>query len=546
MLTVYSVLDWVSAITIASFGAMLFFTNKKPSTRASTILTLSAAAWSAGVGAFYYTDTPTLLPFLIAFNHFAGTIIAVSFYYFAYLLHSNKMPPYRTTTLIVLAELVIAFLYFGTDILAASVTFDTTDALARGWTYGPLGYPHYAYLLGFFLWGFAVMRRKFHIEEPEGEKHGHVKNVFWGSLIGFVPTLVIVVGLRALGVTHLFWLGPLFVLIWVATGSYSLVRYNVLNPKVFISEVLVLAMAITLFANIFVSESMFQIPAKVLMFGAFTIIGLLFLSNITKNEAQRLALVSLNEKLRRITDDLAASNFKLKELNEQKSYFVSFASHQLKNPLTVLEGYASMIAEGSLGKVPRKTARAAETILASSRRMARTVEDFLDVSRMELGKMEYARTPIDLAVLVEEIAGIYGPQAEKAGIDLAYKKPRYPLPILGDAEKLRHAIDNIVENAIKYTQSGSVTITADKTIDLATGIVTVTDTGIGMDAETLHELFARFRRGGGANGTAGSGLGLYLAREIVRAMGGDITATSTGRDNGSTFTISLPLEERHG
>lgn len=540
MLNEYTIGIWVAATIMASFAFILSLSNQKPATRVAVIFTLLAAAWAYGVGAFYLATTPeAALPWII-YNHFMGTAIATSFFYLGFLLNWNKWPP-RTLSLSVVTTLaLIGLSYIAINQgLVVDVFIDPLYITGRTWHYGPLVYVHYSYFIGMFAAGVFVLNR--HARYVSSRERSYIKTMYRASLIGLLPIVVIVFVLRFFGFVNLLWAAPFFALGWILLASYALIAFNIQSIRLFIAEVFVLTMVVLLFANIFITEAVFTELAKVFIFLVFTVFGLLFLGQVSKSERQRKELITLNKKLRNATDRLAEANFKLKGLNEQKTQFISFASHQIKNPLSSILGYASLIEEGSLGKVNKKVYDAVQTIVGSSKHLVRTVEDFLDVSRAELGQLSLVKHDTPLIDLVSSIVSLLSVDAQKKDISLTVNAPNEPLVVLADQEKLRNALYNIIENAVKYTNKGSVTITLEHDNDMAT--ITIEDTGIGMTQEDIAHAFDRFYRAHNSRGTKGSGLGLYLAKDIIERHTGSVTATSKGPDTGTTFTVTLPISE---
>ena len=239
-------------------------------------------------------------------------------------------------------------------------------------------------------------------------------------------------------------------------------------------------------------------------------------------------------------EELKALNEKLKGLDKLKTEFLSLASHQLRSPLTAIKGYTSMLLEGDFGVITDKQKEAIDRVFQSSSHLAKIVEDLLNVSKIEQGGMKYEMAPFDLAKAANELATDLSVTASKKGLDLKFVSDGHQHVVNGDMEKIRQVILNVIDNAIKYTEKGSITVTVSK--DAATGMehVAVTDTGMGISPEEKDKLFQKFSRGaGGKTNTGGSGLGLYLAKQISEAHGGSIAIDSPGVGLGSTFSILL-------
>lgn len=269
---------------------------------------------------------------------------------------------------------------------------------------------------------------------------------------------------------------------------------------------------------------------------------------------QNLEVVKLNKKLADLTRELektnlnlADANEKLKSLDKLKTEFLSLASHQLRSPLTAIKGYASMLSEGSFGLLAQKQDEAVKRIYASAQGLVNVVEDLLNVSKIEQGGMKYEFMPTDLRQLVLDLVGEMKIPAENKHLEFKANIPEYDnFMVNADPTKLKQVFLNLVDNSIKYTQSGFVRVSLSRDEKNSTVKFSVTDSGVGISPETKAKLFEKFSRGeGGKLNTGGSGLGLYLAREIARAHKGDIVIESDGLGKGSRFSAILPAVGAH-
>ena len=233
----------------------------------------------------------------------------------------------------------------------------------------------------------------------------------------------------------------------------------------------------------------------------------------------------------------------IEKLSKAKSEFISIASHQLRTPLTAIKGYISMILEGTYGKLPKKAERPVEDVYKSNERLIQLVNNLLSVSRIESGKMEMEREKTSIEDLISSVINIFKIEAKKKGIFLKFEKLEKPLPeILIDSDKIREVISNLIDNAIKYTDKGGVTINL-KILNSKLQIQ-ISDTGIGMTKDEISKVFESFSRGAAGTRlyTRGVGLGLYVARRFVEMHQGKIWVESRGKGKGSTFHIELPMK----
>jgi len=252
---------------------------------------------------------------------------------------------------------------------------------------------------------------------------------------------------------------------------------------------------------------------------------------------------NLQEKVDTQTKELKSAYEELKVLDKAKSEFISLASHQLRTPLTAIKGYISMILEGSYGKLPGSASKPLNNVLGSAERLIRIVNDLLNISKIELGKMEINKTAASIEEIISACCEEMKPAIENKGLKLIWHKPKSPLPEVEiDKLKIGQVISNLVDNAIKYTQKGEIDIEARKTDSIIR--ISVKDTGEGLTAEELKMVFEGFTRGaaGIAYWIEGAGLGLYIAKKYVDLHNGKIRVESGGKGKGSIFYIELPIK----
>ena len=233
-------------------------------------------------------------------------------------------------------------------------------------------------------------------------------------------------------------------------------------------------------------------------------------------------------------------NTRVQTSQQSQREFVANVSHELKTPLTSVQGFAQAILDGT-ADTPESRQQAARVIYNEAGHMHRMVLDLLDLARLDAGTLDLQRTPVDLRALLNSIAEKFTPQAHCAGVSIRVDSAALPA-ITGDGDRLAQVFSNLVDNALKNTHSGgSVTLRA--ALAGSEVQVDVADTGAGISSEALPHIFERFyqadtsRPGGEKHGT---GLGLAIVKEIVGAHGGKISVRSTP-GAGSTFTVTLPL-----
>jgi hypothetical protein len=269
------------------------------------------------------------------------------------------------------------------------------------------------------------------------------------------------------------------------------------------------------------------------------------------------------ENLKKLNEDLAAKtraleakeleltliNKRLQKLEEAKSKFVAVTTHQLRTPLSAIKWTFNMLQGGQLGALSADEKTFVNKGSESTERMIKIVNDLLKVDQIEAERKDYQFTSIQLEDLVESVIFEFENQAESKKIEVNIKKPARPLPTMeADAFKLRMVLENLIDNAIKYNHyKGRVeVILSDENINTTKNTVeiTIADTGIGIPTEEREKIFSKFFRATNAVAAEpdGSGLGLYLSRDIIEKHGGTLWF-ETGQE-GTRFHISLPLHQR--
>jgi signal transduction histidine kinase/ActR/RegA family two-component response regulator len=289
--------------------------------------------------------------------------------------------------------------------------------------------------------------------------------------------------------------------------------------------------------RISIALTVFQSLLTVLLAG-------LLVRQLTSLERRRAELEDLAVSLQHARADA-------EQASRAKSAFLANMSHELRTPFNGLLGMLSLLE--SSPQAPEQ-AEQLRTARESGEHLLDILDDVLDVSRLDSGQLEIAPTPVDLARLLRDVDALMGPQARARGLTLVLDiGPGLPAWVQVDGKRLKQIVFNLVGNAIKFTERGAVQIHTGLVrrpapagaVDSAAPelVLSVSDTGIGMDADTLGRLFQRFSQGDSSihRRFGGTGLGLEISRNLARLMGGDISASSEpGR--GSVFTLNLPLQ----
>lgn len=247
-----------------------------------------------------------------------------------------------------------------------------------------------------------------------------------------------------------------------------------------------------------------------------------------------------NKLLREQESRLHAAKEQAERSNQAKSEFLANMSHEIRTPLNGVLGMAQSLQHDVLSPTQREKV---VTILESGNALTTVLNDVLDLSKIEAGKLEISFSDYDVIKTIGGVRRLFLPQADAKGIDIDFHcAPEVPRWLHFDATRVQQCVSNLLSNSIKFTETGRITIGI--TAELRDGghliSVTVADTGIGITPETMAKLFSAFTQADGSTSRrfGGTGLGLTISRQLARMMGGDVTATSEA-EKGSTFTFSF-------
>jgi signal transduction histidine kinase len=259
-------------------------------------------------------------------------------------------------------------------------------------------------------------------------------------------------------------------------------------------------------------------------------------------ELEQLAQ-SLEERVQQRTQELQEANRRLQEMDKLKSDFVSTVSHELRTPMTSIKGYVDNILDGLAGALTERQSYYLNRVKSNVERLTRMINELLDLSRIEAGKTELHLANVRMRELISDVVEGFQAMAQGKGIALQTRQPD-DLPVVwGDHDKLHQVLTNLVQNAIKFTPTGGEVWVESQVRGDGFLMVAVIDTGCGVLPHELDKVFERFYRG-----TSGSpddprwGLGLTIARSLVKLHGGQIWAESTP-GQGSRFYFTVPIEE---
>ncbi len=327
--------------------------------------------------------------------------------------------------------------------------------------------------------------------------------------------------------------GNYIVIGYIVVMVYGVIRFKVLSPKVVSAQLFASALMLVTMIEVVLASGYKQLAYKICILAATTFFSWLFIKSV-KIE------IETKEQLQVIDHELVKKNDELKRISEEKTEFVSLASHQIRGPLTSIKGYSSLLLEGDMGELSKEAKNALQVMIRSCDTLSSVVNDYLDVSRIEQGKMRYEFSEVDVHALIVECVKELTPSIENHGLTCTVNISENWSRVRADPAKLKQVFMNLIDNAIKYTPKGEISVTLFQK-ETRKVRIEIKDTGLGISSDVMPKLFSKYIRAPDAHESniLGTGLGLYIARAIIEAHEGQVWAESAGVGKGSTFIIEM-------
>ncbi len=402
-------------------------------------------------------------------------------------------------------------------------------------------YLHYAYILEFFfivMILFDALRYSYAAKDTDArQKTLYLAGTIilflllfsLGNLVGSITDNWVIAQAGLFG-------APIF----IGLMTFLLSRFQLFNIKVLAAQTLVIVLGGMVFMLLFLRTIDSVRVVTVIALLLVMVLGFILVRNVQRE-------VKAREEIERLAEDLKIANGRLKELDKLKSQFLSMASHDLRAPLTIIRNFISLLLEGAYGKLSSSGEEGLRQVFDRASDMAKSVETYLDVSRIEQGRMKYDFIEVGILPLIENAVKAFQPIAEKKGLVFrsSFDPALTSLKAKVDVAKMNEILNNLLDNTIKYTPKGEISFEAKK--DGTNARISIKDTGVGMSADTLKNLFQLFRPGEDSKriNPASTGVGLYITKAHVEAHKGKVWAESAGEGKGSTFIVELPILEGH-
>jgi len=560
-MAVFSNLDLISiGLAIAGLGVlgfMVYFNNSRSATnRAFLFLTITIILWSALNYLSYQFSNPIVSFWILRFVIFSAVLFSYFVFKFFYVFPKETAfvpKPYNLILILLAAFTAILtltpFVFYQIGQISGS-----GEVLKINNGFG-------IYIFGVVVVYFDLMGIFFLIKRMKSSKDLE-RRQFSTILIGIILTIALILIFNFIlpaffDNARFIPLSGLFVLPFVGFTAYAIFKHHLLNVKVITTEILAFLLSIITLFEVFASATLMERLLRGGIFLLVLVFSILLIRSVLREVQQREQLQVLDEKLE-------AANAQLEELSRFKSQLLSLASHQMRSPLAAIKGFGSLLIQGSYGPISDSVKTTVDKMNRSAQGLLDLINTLLDMRKVEEGKMEYQFVRTDLTAMVANIVDLLRPLADTKKLEFTFASPGKEMFINADADKFKQVIQNLVDNAIKYTMTGFVHVelhedssangagappaVSAQGIPLPPGanhgsaIVSVSDSGYGIPATLVPHLFEEFIRDERVKKQIlGTGLGLYIARKIAEAHNGTITAESAGEGKGSTFHIIIPL-----
>jgi signal transduction histidine kinase len=496
---------------MALAGVVLRRSKNSITSRSFFFFSLVTIFWGLSNYFLYrYTDPADAL-LALRFHIFLSIWHAYAFFQLAYVFPAEKkvLPPWHRYVLLPLAFFTSSLLLIPFVFREFSNFISPDEALSPEKSQGVILAG--VVTLSFFIAGIIVLFKR--IGETKGDERRQVMLMFTGMSLTagllLLFSFVLPIGFKNFDFVPY---GALFIFPVIVFTAYAIYIVELFHVKNIFAGLFTFFLCVVSLIELILAETVEQLMLRILVFLLTIVIGI----------------------------QLVRNTFEIELANEQKSELMSFATHEIRTPITVMRGYATMLLDGDKGEVSKPMKDLLQKIMIAGNDVTTLLAEYLDKSKIELGQMEYIPTKFDVVTSINEILAIFKIHAEQKGLKLTEILPSsHKYIIYADQAKLKEVVINIIDNSIKYTPQGGIDVSVTSKDGYV--IIKVADTGVGIEADVIPSLFKEFSRADLQKvNILGSGLGLFLAKKFTEAQKGKIWAESEGKDKGAQFYIKFP------
>lgn len=511
--TYFDLIGVVVAVTgIGVLSGIVFFRSKQSITsRTFFFFSLVTILWGFSNYFLYKFTEPDLVVLALRLHIFLTIWHSYAFFQLAYVFPSEKkeLPTWHRYILLPVAFftsvlLLIPFVFTKVNSLISFAGFanpEKSDGIILA------GIVTFSFLIA----GISVLYNK--IADSKGDERRQIMLMFTGMSLTagllLLFSFVLPIGFQNYDFVSF---GALFIFPVIVFTAYAIYIVELFHVKNLFAGIFTFFLCVFSLVELMISDNIEQLLLRILVF----ILTLVLSIQLVKN------------------------TFEIELANEQKSELMTFATHEIRTPITIMRGYAAILLDGDKGQISPQVVDLLQKIMISGNEVIALLSQYLNKSKIELGQLQYVFLKVDIVQLVNEILGTLQVNAEQKGLYLTEVLPTKEKIFANvDQGKIKEVIINLIDNSIKYTPKGSVTVSVevhDKKV-----LIKVSDTGVGIPEDTMQVLFKEFSRADVQKvNILGTGLGLYLAKIFVNVHKGRIWAESEGKNKGAQFYIELP------
>lgn len=501
-------------------GTIIFLKDRKSlPNRMLFCLTLAFSAWVFLDSIFWASNRSDVIMFVWSLQILFEPIVYIGALYFIYVVINKKDISFGK-------KLIIALIYLPVIIFVPTrfslSGFNVSSCLSEE---GPIAlYYTYAIEIFYTLWIMGFVTKEF-LKTKTRETKKQIMSLTIGTillLISFASGNIISSFTENWNYAQI---GLFTMPVFIAFLAYSIVRFRLFNVKVIGANIIVIALWVataSLFAVQDIDTSRAVVAATLIL---ITIFGFILINSVRREVSQR-------EEMEKLAGDL-------KIANERQENLIHFINHQVKGFFTKSKYiYAGML-EGDYGALNKEMEFMVKEGLKSDNEGVAMVEDILNASNIKSGVMEYSKSVMDFKELVLSVVSEQKKNAEAKGLSFETDIKEEDFKMSGDEFQLRHVVKNLIDNSVKYTPTGKVTVSLSKYGGKI--LFSVKDTGVGISNEDKKKLFTEGGKGKNSQkvNVDSTGFGLFIAKNIVEAHNGKIWAESEGEGKGSQFWVEL-------
>ena len=509
----FDLIGVVVAVTgIAVLSGIVFFRSKKSITsRTFFFFSLITILWGISNYFLYKFTEPNIILLALRIHIFLTIWHSYAFFQLAYVFPAEKkeLPVWHRYALLPVAFFTSALLIIPFVFTKINNLLSLTEIANPEKSDGIIlaGIVTFSFLIA----GISVLYKK--IDISKGDERRQVMLMFTGmSLTAGLLLLfsyVLPIGFHNYNFVPF---GALFIFPVIVFTAYAIYIVELFHVKNIFAGIFTFFLCVFSLVELIVADNIEQLLLRIIVFVLTLVLSI----------------------------QLVRNTFEIELANEQKSELMTFATHEIRTPITIMRGYASILLDGDKGQIAPPVVDLLQKIMISGNEVISLLSQYLNKSKIELGQLNYVFLRVDVVQLVNEILATLHVHATQRGLYLTEILPtKERIYVNADQGKLKEVIINLIDNSIKYTPKGEVKVSVGRHEGKIQ--IKVEDTGVGIEEDTMQVLFKEFSRADIQKvNILGTGLGLYLAKIFIDAHKGRIWAESAGKNQGSQFFVELP------